>query len=194
MSDEILALARQRNVSRIIVGKPRRRLWKRILLGSIVDALVEGSGDIDVYVISGEKEPAAATAPRRIRAVAADWVGHARAVAAVLIATAVAWAMFRFFELSDLIMVYLLAIVAVAMRHGRGPSTLAAILSVAAFDFFFVPPYLTFAVSDTRVHHHVRGHAGGRPGHQRPDHPGPRPGGGGAASRAADGGPVRHEP
>jgi two-component system sensor histidine kinase KdpD len=150
MSDEILALARQRNVSRIIVGKPRRRLWQRILLGSIVDALVEGSGDIDVYVISGEKEPAGAEIPRRIRPTAADWVGHVRALAAVVLATLVAWAMFPLFELSDLIMVYLLAIVAVALRHGRGPSTVASILSVAAVDFFFVPPYLTFAVSDAR--------------------------------------------
>jgi two-component system sensor histidine kinase KdpD len=47
-------------------------------------------------------------------------------------------------------MLYLLAIVVVAMRHGRGPSVAASVLSVAAFDFFFVPPYLTFAVSDMR--------------------------------------------
>ena len=58
--------------------------------------------------------------------------------------------MFPFFELADLIMMYLLGIVVVAMRHGRGPSLLASVLSVAALDFFFVPPYFTFAVSDAR--------------------------------------------
>ena len=47
-------------------------------------------------------------------------------------------------------MVYLLGVAFVAARHGRLPSVLASILSVAAFDFFFVPPHLTFAVSDTQ--------------------------------------------
>src|SRR5262245_51419206 len=48
MSDEILAYARARNVSQIVIGKPIRPLWKRMLFGSIVDSLVRGSGDIDI--------------------------------------------------------------------------------------------------------------------------------------------------
>ena len=47
-------------------------------------------------------------------------------------------------------MIYLLGVMLVAMRLGRGPSVLAAVLSVAAFDFFFVPPRWSFAVSDTQ--------------------------------------------
>src|SRR5256886_9951627 len=58
--------------------------------------------------------------------------------------------MFPFFELANLIMTYLLAVVVIATRHGRGPSVVASVMSVAAFDFFFVPPYLTFAVADTQ--------------------------------------------
>jgi two-component system sensor histidine kinase KdpD len=58
--------------------------------------------------------------------------------------------MFPFFEPANLIMTYLLAILAIATRYGRGPSVLASVLSVAAFDFFFVPPYLTFAVANTQ--------------------------------------------
>ena len=58
--------------------------------------------------------------------------------------------MFGRFDNSNLIMVYLLGVAFVATRYGRRPSVLAAVLSVAAFDFFFVPPYLTFAVSDTQ--------------------------------------------
>ncbi len=60
MSEAILAYARDRNVTRIVVGKPTRKLWQRILMGSIVDALVQGSGDIDVQVISGAREEGAA--------------------------------------------------------------------------------------------------------------------------------------
>ena len=47
-------------------------------------------------------------------------------------------------------MVYLLGVMLVAARFGRGPSVLTAVLAVAAFDFFFVPPQFTFAVSDTQ--------------------------------------------
>src|SRR5438128_1240505 len=150
MSEAILAYARDRNVTKIVVGKPERSLWKRILLGSIVDALVQGSGGIDIYVISGEREDTAPLAPVRRQAIPTDWPAHGRAIAIVALATAVAWLMFPFLELSNLIMAYLLGIVVVAMRHGRGPSLLASVLSVGAFDFFFVPPYLTFAVSDVR--------------------------------------------
>jgi two-component system, OmpR family, sensor histidine kinase KdpD len=149
MSEAILAFARDRNVTKILVGKPRRPLWKRLLIGSIVDALVQGSGEIDIYVITGERQ-AEAPMPVRARPIETDWRGYGEAVAAVMLTSALAWLMFPFFEVSNLIMVYLLGVIAVAMRRGRGPSLLASVLSVAAFDFLFVPPYLTFAVSDTQ--------------------------------------------
>jgi two-component system sensor histidine kinase KdpD len=147
MSEEILAYARARNVSRIVLGKPARSLWRRILLGSIVDALVRGSGEIDIHVISGEGEPAPVRVPRIVPH-APDWTAYGLAVTVVAFCTAVAWAMFPHVGLSNLIMVYLLGVVAVATRTGRGPTVLASVLSVAVFDFFFVPPYLSFAVSD----------------------------------------------
>ena len=150
MSEAILAFAHDRNVTRIVVGKPTRTLWQRILLGSIVDALVQGSGDIDIYVISGEREDVPAQGPARRRERPTDWRPYARAAGMVTLATGAAWAMFPFFELSNLVMAYLLGIVVVAMRHGRGPSLAASVLSVGALDFFFVPPYFTFAVSDAR--------------------------------------------
>ncbi len=150
MSEAILAFARARNVTKIIAGKPTRSLWKRILIGSIVDALVEGSGDADVYVIGGEQESVSPATPVRRPAVGTDWLAYGRAMAMVAVATGVAWLMFPFLDLANVVMAYLLGIVAVAMRHGRGPSLLASMLSVAAFDFFFVPPYFTFAVSDVR--------------------------------------------
>jgi two-component system sensor histidine kinase KdpD len=149
ISEEILAHARTRNVSKIIVGKPAGPLLKRILLGSIVDNLVRGSGDIDVYVISGEEAPhlpfVAPARPQR-----RDWPAYAQAAAIVALCTAAAWLMFPYFELANIVMVYLLGVVGVAARSTRGPSVLASILSVAAFDFFFVRPFYSFAVSDTQ--------------------------------------------
>jgi two-component system, OmpR family, sensor histidine kinase KdpD len=152
MSDEILAFARQRNATRIVVGKPRRSRWQRIVLGSIVDALVAGSGDIDIAVISGEKDERGDEPVRLRMRRPADSRGYLEALATVAIATALCSLMFPLFEIANLVMVYLLGIVTVATRHGRGPSLLASVLSVAAFDFGFVPPYMTFAVSDVRYH------------------------------------------
>ncbi|HEU5188784.1 MAG TPA: sensor histidine kinase KdpD [Methylomirabilota bacterium] len=148
MSEEILAYARGRNVSKIVIGKPARSLWQRILLGSIVDALVRGSGEIDIHVVSGEGEPASGR-PLRPRPHVPNWASYGLALAAVAVSTGIACAMFGHFGLSNLIMVYLLGVVAVAARTSRGPTVVASVLSVLAFDFFFVPPYLSFAVSDT---------------------------------------------
>jgi two-component system sensor histidine kinase KdpD len=150
MSETILAHARDRNVTKIVVGKPRRTRLQRFVLGSIVDALVQGSGGIDVYVISGGREDGTPLPAVRRRPLPTDGLAYARATAVVAIATGVCWLLSGVSELSNLVMVYLLGIVLVAMRTGRGPSLLAAVLSVAAFDFFFVPPYFTFAVSDAR--------------------------------------------
>jgi two-component system, OmpR family, sensor histidine kinase KdpD len=149
MSEEILAYARARNVSKIVIGKPARSLWKRVLLGSIVDALVRGSGEIDIHVVSGDKEVSAPKAVRH-RPEPVNWSSYAQAIGVVGACTTVAWVMFAHFGLSNLIMVYLLGVVAVAARSDRGPTVLASVLSVATFDFFFVPPFFSFAVSDTQ--------------------------------------------
>jgi two-component system sensor histidine kinase KdpD len=76
--------------------------------------------------------------------------GYAAAVATVVACTLVCRAMVGRFDHANLIMVDLAGVSVVAVRGGRGPSALAACLSVAAFDFFFVPPHLTFAVADTQ--------------------------------------------
>ena len=149
MSDEILAYARSRNVSKLVIGKPTRGFWPRLFLGSIVDTLVRGSGEIDIYVISGDGTPTP-TPRTRTRPRAGRPLPYAAAIATVLSSTLLAWLMFPRFELSNIVMVYLLGVVVVAMRFGRAASVLASLLSVAAFDFFFVPPYFTFAVSDSQ--------------------------------------------
>ncbi|MBZ0306871.1 MAG: DUF4118 domain-containing protein, partial [Anaerolineae bacterium] len=75
---------------------------------------------------------------------------YIRALVIVLFCTGIAALMFPYFAAANLIMVYLLGIVIAAITCGRGPSSLASVISLAAFDFFFVPPYLTFSVSDTQ--------------------------------------------
>ncbi|MBI4012756.1 MAG: sensor histidine kinase KdpD, partial [Candidatus Rokubacteria bacterium] len=147
VADEVVAYARGKNVSKIVVGKPGGPRWREVLFGSVVNELVRKSGDIDVYVITGERE-AAPSVRERARAQVTNWSAYAEATGVVALSTITAWLVFRHFELSNLIMLYLLGVVLVATRLGRGPSIFASVLSVAAFDFFFVPPYLTFVVSD----------------------------------------------
>lgn len=79
-----------------------------------------------------------------------DRLGYLVSVGVVAIATAVAWAALGQTQLADAVMVYLLGTVLVSLRFGYGPSVLAAVLSVACFNFFFIPPYYTLAVADLR--------------------------------------------
>jgi two-component system sensor histidine kinase KdpD len=146
---EVLAYARRRNVTRILLGKPARPRWREVLFGSVVNELVRRSGDIDVYVITGEREGPQLPAAER-PASAVDWRGYAKAVSVVALCSAVAWLMFPRFEAANIIMVYLLGTALAAARLGRGPAILVSVLSVAAFDFFFVAPFMSFAVTDTQ--------------------------------------------
>lgn len=147
VAQELLTYARSRNATKIIVGKPIRSRWKEWLFGSVVSDLVHQSGEIDIYVITGAAAEGQPIARRAFRS-AGDVAGYAYALAGVLAGTAVDWLMFPYFASANLIMMYLIAVVAVAIGCGRGPSVLASVLSVATFDFFFVPPYFSFAVSD----------------------------------------------
>jgi two-component system, OmpR family, sensor histidine kinase KdpD len=147
VAEELLNYARSRNVTKMIVGKPLRPLWKEWLFGSVVSELVHRSGDIDIYVITGVGDEGQPLIRRTLRRTG-KWPRYAYALFGPIAATVLAWLMFPYFATANLVMMYLLAIIVIAIRLGRGPSILASILSVATFDFFFVPPYLSFAVSD----------------------------------------------
>ena len=78
------------------------------------------------------------------------WIGYAWAVAAVAAATLAGWGMHPRFDLVNIAMVYLLAVVVVALRLSRGPAIAASIMCVLAFDFLFVPPSGTLTVDDAQ--------------------------------------------
>jgi two-component system sensor histidine kinase KdpD len=129
------------------VGKPTHARWRDLVRTSFLEEIVRRSGEIDVYVISGEEG-----APAR-RAVArtgerVPWSSYGASVAIAVLSTGVAWVLFGRRQLPDVVMIYLLGIILVSLRFGYGPSVCAAVLSVLMLDFFFVPPYLSFAVSD----------------------------------------------
>jgi two-component system sensor histidine kinase KdpD len=148
---EILRYAREHNFSRIVVGKPGR-FWRLrdLLAGSFVARLAERSGDIDVFIVHGGREketPRGGAGGEGPPAV--EWARYGWSVATVAAATALIALMQPHLALPNQIMVYLVGVVLVAHRWGRGPSILAAASSVIAFDFLFVTPFFTLAVSDT---------------------------------------------
>ncbi len=149
VADAVIDYARRNNVTKIIVGRPIRARWRELLRGPVVDQIIRNSGPIDVYVISstpaGGQRPAQG-APAKAPA---GWRGYATSLALVVAATLIGEVVARFLSPTNLVMIYLLAVVYSAIRSGFRPAILTAFLSVLAFDFFFVPPHLTFAVSDT---------------------------------------------
>lgn len=147
-ADALIAYAREHNVTRIVIGKPTHTRWKDRLRGSLLDEVVRASGDIDVHVVRGDDASVQHPPPKKSES---GSVRHyAYAGLAVVLATGLGELLGTLLDLPDIVMLYLLSIVAIAGAWGRGPSLFAAGLSVALLDFFFVPPRFTFAVSDTR--------------------------------------------
>lgn len=146
---EILRIAHQRNANLIVVGKPVKPRWREVLQGSVVDELVRRSGTIDVHVITGEAEERRSTwSPGKTESV--NWQGYAATVLITAIATGICFVLKPHVDTTNLIMVFLLSVATVSSRFGVGESIFASLLGVATFDFFFVPPYLTFSVADTQ--------------------------------------------
>jgi len=83
------------------------------------------------------------------RFLAAKWFPYAVAAVACAVTTGIAALLSPYFHPANLVMLFLLTVVLVALRFGRGPAIMASFLSVALFDFFFVPPYLSFTVDES---------------------------------------------
>jgi two-component system sensor histidine kinase KdpD len=141
--------ARQHNVSKIIIGKTQAPRWVELYRGSLVDEIVRLSGDIDVYVITGDGADTLPLGRIEFKRTSSA-VNYLKASIVVLTATAVAAGLVGYLETSNLVMIYILAVVIVSLNFGRGPAVLTSFLSVAVFDFCFVPPFWTFAVTDTQ--------------------------------------------
>jgi K+-sensing histidine kinase KdpD len=149
VADELIRYARSRNVTRIVVGKPKQSRWSEWFRRPLVYELTRICGDIDVYVISGDPQPGP-PAPPRTAPRALPRLDYLWAVLVIGLCTAISAVLSPLFHPTNLVMVYLLGVVIVSLRFGRGPSIFASVLAVATFDFLFVPPRLTFAVADTQ--------------------------------------------
>lgn len=145
----VLNFARQHNVTKIVIGSRVKSRWLDSLRVSLVEDLVRLSGDIDVYIIS-ETQGTAPLAAGHHRQPVFPWRGYLISAGLVAAATLLGLALRGQVEPTNLVMPYLTVVLVAALYLGRAPAVLAALLGVLAFDFFLVPPYFTFAVSDTQ--------------------------------------------
>ncbi len=150
VTNTVIEYARSHNITKIIAGRALRPRWRDWLQGSLTDQLIRASGPIDVYVVSSSPE-AEQTAPTEAEPRQKQPRMHYLAAAGLVIAaTAMGYPLSLFLAPVNLVMLYLAVVMIAAVFLGRKPAILTSLLSVLAFDFFFVAPSLTFAVSDTQ--------------------------------------------
>lgn len=147
---EFLEIARNQNVTAIVIGKPKHRRFMEIIRGgSVVDNIIRLSSDINVYIIQGNEDNKnkAGGKPKYKR----ESVECSAYVFSVMMASFVAGGMYwigDYLSPMDAAMLCLTPVLLSAVWWGRWPSYLAAVISVLAFDFLFIEPLYTLRVSD----------------------------------------------
>jgi two-component system, OmpR family, sensor histidine kinase KdpD len=144
----VIEYARANNVTKIVVAKPRTSIWRILTRDSVVNQIIRRSEDIDVHLVRAGTDRT--KRGRRRAASNPDWRGSLQGLGLVALATLLGKLLPAFFAPTNMIMVYLLCVVAAAFLWGFGPSVLVSVASVLAFDTLFVPPFLTLKVADTK--------------------------------------------
>ena len=149
VADTAIDYATRHNITRILIGKTLRPRWQEFLFGSVVDQLIHKSGNIDVYVISSGE--GAREAPLKMEPLlpVTPPLNYLESAGLVVLMTVIGFLIRSLISPTNLIMIYLLAVVISAYRWGLRPAVLTAVLGVLAFDFFFISPAFSFRVSDT---------------------------------------------
>ena len=149
VAQTVIDFAHRNNITKIIAGKPLRPRWQEVLRGSLVEKLIHKSGDIDIYIVTSADRPSfpADENPLKLHS---SIFKYLMSLFLVSIATLTGFLIGGRIEQTNLVMLYLLIVVVAAIYLGRGPAILASLTGVLLFDFLFVKPYYTFAVSDTQ--------------------------------------------
>jgi two-component system, OmpR family, sensor histidine kinase KdpD len=152
IADDVIAYAHAHNVTQIIVGKSTRSGWFELLHGSVVRDLVRRSGNISVHVIAGDQLPGQPIPKKTVRTSDRDEAFDPRpyllAVVAVAMALGGAELVDYLVGVENVDLVFLTAVVGVAVRLGLWPSLFASLASALCYNFFFLPPIYTFTIAD----------------------------------------------
>jgi two-component system sensor histidine kinase KdpD len=152
IADDVIAFAQANNVTQVIIGKSARSRWFELLHGSVVHDLVRRSGNISVHVIAGD-ELARDPIPRKtVRAAEEPPFFNSRPYGVALLSVAAAVGVGELVQpllgIENVDLVFLTAVVGVAVRYGLWPSLLVTVASSLCYNFFFLPPLYTFTITD----------------------------------------------
>jgi two-component system sensor histidine kinase KdpD len=155
--ESVIEYARNHNLSKVVIGRDAtRRLWpwqrsngqRLALLAPDIDLVEIGRSETHNQSISNfarPHPPAESGDRRKVKRLRYLW-----AALACVVVTVAALPLTAYFDAANIVALFLLTVVLVAVQFGRGPAALAAVFGVVSFDFFFVPPRFSFAVSDVQ--------------------------------------------
>jgi two-component system sensor histidine kinase KdpD len=163
VAEQLAEQARRLNCATLVLGRAEPATgWRRWWLAGappLARALAQRAPALDIMEVA-RAESSRRLSRTQLEGMRIDsddhvkaptyWPAYAWAAATSIALTLICTPLAHVLELSNIVMLFLLGVVGVAMRFGRGPAALAALLNVAAFDYFFVPPRLSFAVSDVQ--------------------------------------------
>jgi two-component system sensor histidine kinase KdpD len=151
VADSVVDYALANNVTHIVIAKSTRPRWSELLHGSVAHSLIRRAGDISVHVIaasSGAPVPAKTVRTEAARQQAFAWWPYVASTSYVAAALGAGHVLHRVLALNNMALVFLTAVLASAVTGGLAPSLYASVISVLAFNYFFLPPLYTFTISD----------------------------------------------
>lgn len=135
--------AAERRASLLLVGQSRPRLRRRLFGGGLAARLLRQAHGLEINVLDSDHEQ---HQPRTRNSVTLVWFDYALALVATLLATALAWAVSSVLPLPNISLVFLAAVLLVAVRSSLGPALACAALSFLTYDFLFIPPNFSFSI------------------------------------------------
>ncbi|SDT44741.1 osmosensitive K+ channel signal transduction histidine kinase [Pseudomonas asplenii] len=135
--------AAERRASLVLVGQSRQRLRRRLFGGGLAARLLRNARGLEINVLDSLEEPH----PPRVREPqAVVWLDYLLALLATVLASGLAWGVASVLPLPNISLVFLAAVLLVAVRSSLGPSLACAVLSFLTYDFLFIPPNFSFAI------------------------------------------------
>lgn len=134
----LLQHARERRASLVLVGQSRRRWYRRAFGGGLAGRLLRDGQGLEISALDSEADLRPAEPRPRYPVV---WNDYLLALLATALASGLAWIVAHLLELPNISLVFLMAVLLVAVRSSLMPALLCAVASFLAYDFLFIPPH-----------------------------------------------------
>ncbi|WP_447793352.1 MULTISPECIES: DUF4118 domain-containing protein [Pseudomonas] len=143
VANTLIQHAAERRASLVLVGQSRQRLRRRLFGGGLASRLLRDARGLEINVLDSDEEQ---HQPRQRSAQSLVWFDYALALVATVLASALAWAVSSILPLPNISLVFLAAVLLVAVRSSLGPALACAALSFLTYDFLFIPPNFSFRI------------------------------------------------